>query len=106
MNKLRLLKCELNNNKIDKMIVFNDYEYRCIKEAYKILDTITLEIAGNNYNEKQENARQLAIDYELFLSEDADIDLSILEYSAIADYFEKIGKRYGLINEFRENAIC
>lgn len=65
---------------------------------YQILP---LKISGKTYAERKSAARQLAIDYQY-------IDcggLSYMELSAIQSYFETIGARYGLITEYRENAI-
>lgn len=33
-------------------------------------------------------------------------DYSYGELAYYQDYFEKLGRRYGLLREFRENAIC
>lgn len=57
----------------------------------------------SKYLNGKENARNKAIDYQNWA---ADQELSygeLLEYSL---YFEKLGKRYGLLAEFRENGIC
>lgn len=55
-----------------------------------------------NYREKKAKAREEAIRWQ---AEFQDHDYS---YSELADwqaYFEKLGKRYGLTREFRENGI-
>jgi len=57
---------------------------------------------NSRYQEKKEAARQEAIDWQLWASEQN------LSYGELADYqahFEATGRRYGLIQEFRENAI-
>jgi len=54
------------------------------------------------YQERKENARQKAIDWQ------ADFNNHNYSYGEIAyfqNYFEKLGKRYGLLKEFKENAI-
>lgn len=59
-------------------------------------------IIGKNYAEKKEYVRNLAIRYQQMFSE------SDLSYGEIFDFqcmFEELGRRYGLIREFRENAI-
>ena len=55
-----------------------------------------------NYYERKERARQKAIEWQL---EAADKDYSYGELIEIQAYFTKIGKYYGLLTEFRENAI-
>lgn len=59
-------------------------------------------IIGKNYAEKKEYVRVLAIRYQAIFQER---DLS---YGEILDFqciFEKLGRKYGLIREFKENAI-
>lgn len=105
MKKYRIAKVQLNNGKVDKMLLYNDYDYKCIIKAYKLLELITLEVKGKTYNEKSNFLRDLAIDYSLFNSSDCDIDLSMDEISNICAWFTEKAKMYGLTNEFRENAI-
>lgn len=66
---------------------------------YTILD---FKIAGKTYVERKNAARQLAIDYQYM---DDCGGLSWGEFAVITSYFEKIGRRYGLIQEYRENGI-
>jgi hypothetical protein len=56
----------------------------------------------NYYQKRKESARQEAIDWQL---ENSDYPYSYEGLSIIGNYFYKIGKRYGLLREFRENAI-
>lgn len=62
-------------------------------------------IHGKTYNERKENARQLAIDYSNIAMGELS-GLSWSELITIQDKFEKIGRKYGLLQEFRENGIC
>lgn len=54
------------------------------------------------YRELKERARQKAIDWQL---EDSDYPYSYGGISILTDYFYRLGKRYGLLREFRENGI-
>lgn len=54
------------------------------------------------YQEKKEEVRQIAIDWQIEASEQ---DYSYGELADYGEYFHKLGKRYGLLREFRENAI-
>lgn len=63
---------------------------------------LPLKISGKTYAERKNAARQLAIDYQ-YLTDCG--GLSMMELSRINNYFENIGARYGLITEYRENAI-
>lgn len=55
-----------------------------------------------NYAERKENARQKAIDWQL---NESDHPYSCEGMAIIGDYFYRLGKRYGLLREFRENGI-
>lgn len=59
-----------------------------------------LHIEGKTYKEKQNNLQSLAIDFSLSL-----LDGDMLDLSIIYNFFESNAKRFGLIKEFRENAI-
>lgn len=54
------------------------------------------------YQEKKEDARQIAIDWQIEASEQ---NYSYGELADYGEYFRKLGRRYGLLKEFRENAI-
>lgn len=55
------------------------------------------------YEMKKEMARQEAIDWQNTLFGDS---RNYEEIQEAAEYFEKLGRRYGLLKEFRENGIC
>ena len=62
----------------------------------------TLTIKGKSYQERRENLRNLAIDIQ-----SADNGgLSCMETAILQWFFEKNGRKYGLLTEFRENCIC
>ena len=56
----------------------------------------------SKYAEKKEQVRQQAIDWQ---NDFCNHNYSWGELAFYSDYFEKMGRRYGLIKEFRENAI-
>lgn len=55
------------------------------------------------YAERKAAAEQEAIEW---LSDFANHNYSYDELAEWADYFRKLGKKYGLLREFRENGIC
>ena len=55
------------------------------------------------YETKKEMARQEAIDWQ---NDFCNYNYSYGELAEFGYYFEKLGKRYGLLKEFRENGIC
>ena len=65
-------------------------------------EIIPLKIGGRTYKERQNNLRNLAIDIQLA----DDGGLSWDEHAALYGFFAEQGRRYGLLEEFRENAIC
>ena len=73
------------------------------EEVYNNENFVVLgNIEGKTYREKQEAVRDKAINFQR-----VDVGgLSYGELSLIENYFERYGKRYGLLREFRENAIC
>ena len=57
----------------------------------------------NKYQNKKEQVREKAVMWQL---ENSDKCLSYEELAESSEYFSKLGKRYGLLKEFRENGIC
>ena len=55
-----------------------------------------------NYQKRKEATRQEAIDWQ---EEAAGLSLSWEGLAIATAYFEKLGRRYGLLREFRENCI-
>lgn len=57
---------------------------------------------GKRYTDKKEAIRNKAIELSHYDLE----GISYGELAVIQDFFERYGKRYGLITEFHENGIC
>lgn len=56
------------------------------------------------YEKRKAEVREEAIEYSYSYSYEKE-----LSYGELADkqnYFRRLGKRYGLLREFKENAIC
>ena len=51
----------------------------------------------------KEQARDQAIETQIIISNN---NFSYLELMVIVAHFEKTGKKFGLLNEFKENGIC
>lgn len=56
-----------------------------------------------HYQKAKANAREKAVEYSYQRGE---MNLSWYEYAEITSKFERLGRRYGLLREFRENGIC
>lgn len=70
------------------------------------LFVLTFRIIGKTYNERKESLRNLAIDFQYSNNIDTDVQMSMGEIAEVEDYFRRMGRKYGLLREFRENAIC
>ena len=57
----------------------------------------------NYYQRRKEQVRQEAIEWQLDFSNH---NYSWGELAIWQEHFERLGRRYGLLREFRENAIC
>ena len=68
----------------------------------KNIKILQFKINGKNYQERKENLKDLAIDYQLNFST---LSWSYGEIATIQDYFYTNARRYGLIKEFKENCI-
>lgn len=56
----------------------------------------------NNYQKQKEKARLKAVDWQLDFNNH---NYSYGELAKFYDYFKRLGKRYGLTKEFKENCI-
>ena len=65
-------------------------------------DGVLFEVRGNTYQERKAEVREIAIRYQNMSVG----GLSYGELAVIENWFERFGKRYGLLTEFRENGIC
>lgn len=68
----------------------------------EIIQLIEFVIHGKNYRERKNCLENIAVE---FLN-NVICGLSYGELYHIQKFFETMGKRYGLLREFRENAIC
>lgn len=57
----------------------------------------------STYQEKKKKAREKAIEWQERLVEQS---ISYGELVIAQSIFEQLGRRYGLLTEFRENGIC
>lgn len=67
------------------------------------IEELHFHIRGKNYQERKANLEDLAKDWQLNFSQ---YSWSWGELAEICNWFYENGKRYGLLREFKENAIC
>ena len=84
---------------------WNEYHKDTFNPESSALVLLPFEISGKSYAERKEAARNLAIDFQAANDGDADINLSYHELSLVGNYFLRVGRKYGLLREFRENCI-
>lgn len=84
---------------------WDEYLRDTFSPEVETLVILPFEIHGKTYAERKESLRNLAIDFQHADDGDADLWLSYRELDDIGCYFNRMGRRYGLLREFRENAI-
>lgn len=67
-----------------------------------IMPEIDFIIRGKSYKEKKNSLAEIARNYQ---NEFSNHNLFYSEIAILNEYFERNGKKYGLLKEFRENAI-
>ena len=70
----------------------------------QIICFIPLIISGKSYQERKVDLHNKAVEWSN--TQGSYPRWSYSELGEIQDFFEKNGKRYGLLKEFQENAIC
>lgn len=86
------------NNDGYELWYYNTFSPEC-----KNIDILNLIVYGKTYQDKKDYLRDTAIKWQYNF---ASLSWSYGELAIIQDWFYKNGKRYGLLKEFRENAIC
>lgn len=82
---------------------FQDYISDTFSPEVETMVIIPFTVHGSNYAERRENVRGTAMEFQT--ANDCD-GLYMSDMAQIYGWFEKMGKRYGLLKEFRENAVC
>lgn len=66
-------------------------------------EAIVFEVRGKTYAERKANAQAIAVEFSNIAYCGG---LSWSDICTLSDWFYTIGKRYGLLTEFRENGLC
>ena len=69
----------------------------------KNINILDLTIKGKTYKERKYFAEEIA---KIWQNEFSSLNWSYNELAIMNEYFYKIGKKYGLLKEFKENCIC
>ena len=99
----------LRNNETKEIYTTWDDCWRCahsrtFSPVIDILLVTDFKIKGKNYKKRKENARDLAIDVQLTYI-NYDVYTSYYDTMQLSNIFERIGKNYGLIKEYKEKGI-
>lgn len=92
--------CYIYTNDIDG---WNEFFKDTFSPLTKNIQTLVLQVKGKTYAEKKAWLAELAKEYQYFF---APLSWSYGELADIQGFFYKNAKRYGLVKEFKENAIC
>ena len=78
-------------------------KYRELIDAWRHDEVWTVKPKVTTYEKRKALLRDLAIQWQYEFSEEP---WDFWDSFKCEQFFEKYGKRYGLLREFRENAIC
>lgn len=92
-----------NENLLYKWFYSYDLELTKIAEGAIFFVTATETTKRKTYQQAKANAQEFAIDTQNIISES---NFSYGEIADISDTLHQLGKRLGLVREFRENCIC
>lgn len=70
-----------------------------LTEHYTLIE---FRVRGRTYRDRQADLANTAVRFQ----HECVAGLSMYELSIIYDWFNRMGKRYGLLREFAENGIC
>ncbi len=97
-----LLDTETNEEKMYTFTSWSEYHTATFSPLIDVLFITDFKVKGKTYADRKEFVRDLAIEY----SNNQACGLSWYEVGMVSDMFYKLGKRYGLLKEFKENCIC
>ena len=86
-------------------LFFSKKEYMEKTKHTKVVSHVEMVIRGETYRERKASLRDMAIHVQLITYDPAFLDAVWHLEGDLRDYFESNGARYGLLEEFRENAI-
>ena len=81
---------------------WRNYHADTFSPLCEVEELLILEIKGKTYKERKASAEDIAITYSNMEKD----GMSWGECAEVGAWFEKVGKRYGLMAEFKENCIC
>lgn len=105
-----MIIASIKDNQDETFLFVND-DMKALKEQlhdfvegqdYIIEDVLQLTVVGASYRERKDHVHDLAVEWSYTMGYGS---ITMAELCDIAEWFERQGKRYGLLSEFRENLI-
>lgn len=93
---------ETNDEKMYTFDSWKEYHTATFSPLIETSFVWNFKVIGDTYKERKNYVRDMAIAY----SHNIACGLSWSEVAMVSDMFYKLGKRYGLLKEFKENCIC
>ena len=96
---------ETEKSRERKSTTFNswdEYDNFLFSPFYKPISVIDFRVKGKTYAERKAYAREMAIEYQTTAAP----GLTWGELSEIGEKLREIGRRVGLLREFKENVVC
>ena len=81
---------------------WDQYYRNTFNPLTETINFVEFKISGRDYKSRKSSLENIAIEWSYCDSS----GLYMSEYIAITEWFYRNGKRYGLLTDFRENAIC
>ena len=86
---------------------WDEYHKDTFNPACEKIALVDFRTHGKTYAERKESLYDIAIEFLLATaSSGASPSLSYGEWNTVSTWFETMGRRYGLLSEFRENGMC
>lgn len=99
------IKHKMEDGRPTGLLYYGDYSEACsfaFAQGWNDAQMIVFRLEGHDYRSYQSDLRHIATDFQM-------LDEGGLSYGELADiqgFFERYGRKYGLLREFRENGIC
>ena len=82
---------------------YSRYMFNPERTLLLLLEADSTKVWGKTREQKKNTARGLAIRWQRLIG---DFCPSYMDFAIAGDYFTALGRRYGLLREFRVNGIC
>ena len=105
MNTMFYVLADLNGEEVNR-IYYDHQEFisDSFTPAFEVKKIINFQLHGKTYGERKDSLECIAHDVQNYFYDSG--TLTWMDLMILGDWFEKMGKRYGMLTEFRENGFC